>query len=164
MDTNCEDFKGTLKNVYKQQKRWAYGAGEIPFFLFSSLKTKTISIFKKISMVFDLIEGHLTWATSPVLIFLLGWLPLFLGGKDFTSTLIAHNLPRITSTIMTIAMLGLIGSIYISMLLIPTPRKKQPKIRYLWMILEWALIPFVMIFFSTACFKCSSSLAFLENI
>ena len=45
-------------------------------------------------------------------------------------------------------MFGLIGSIYISMLLIPTPRKKQPKIRYLWMILEWALIPFVMIFFS----------------
>ncbi|HOI60248.1 MAG TPA: glycosyltransferase family 2 protein [Candidatus Pacearchaeota archaeon] len=149
MDANCaEDFKRTLKNVYKQQKRWAYGVGEIPFYLFASLKTKTVPLVKKISMGFDLIEGHFTWATSSILIFLLGWLPLFLGGKDFTNTLMAHNLPRITSTIMTIAMFGLIGSIYISMLLIPAPKEKQPKIRYVWMVLEWALIPFVMIFFS----------------
>lgn len=49
---------------------------------------------------------------------------------------------------MTLAMLGLIGSIYISMILIPAPKIKQPKIRYILMVLEWALIPFVMIFFS----------------
>ena len=149
MDANCaEDFKKTLRNVFKQQKRWAYGVGEIPFFLFASLKTKTIPFKKKISMGFDLIEGHLTWATSSLLIFLLGWLPIFLGGEAFSHTLMAHNLPRVTSLIMTLAMLGLIGSIYISMILIPAPKIKQPKIRYVLMVLEWALIPFVMIFFS----------------
>ena len=149
MDANCAgDFKTTLKNVYKQQKRWAYGVGEIPFFLFASLKTKTMPLKKKLSMGFDLIEGHVTWATSSILIFLLGWLPLFLGGKAFTTTLMAYNLPRITSMIMTIAMVGIIGSIYLSMLLIPKPEKKQSGFKYFWMILEWALIPFVMIFFS----------------
>lgn len=147
MDANCaEDFKTTLKNVYKQQKRWAYGVSEVPFFLFASLKTKTVPLIKKIQMGINLIEGHLTWATSPILIFLLGWLPIILGGENFTNTLMAHNLPKITSTIMTIAMLGLTGSIYVSMLLIP--KQKQSKIKYLFMILEWALIPFVMIFFS----------------
>lgn len=149
MDANCaKDFKTTLKNVYKQQKRWAYGVGEIPFFLFASIKSKTMPLKKKLSMGFDLIEGHVTWATSSILIFLLGWLPLFLGGKAFTTTLMAYNLPRITSMIMTIAMLGIIGSIYLSMLLIPKPEKKQSGFKYFWMILEWALIPFVMIFFS----------------
>ncbi|MDD3084970.1 MAG: glycosyltransferase family 2 protein [Candidatus ainarchaeum sp.] len=149
MDANCaQDFKTTLKNVYKQQKRWAYGVGEIPFFLFASIKTRTMPLKKKLSMGFDLIEGHVTWATSSILIFLLGWLPLFLGGKAFTTTLMAYNLPRITSMIMTIAMLGIIGSIYLSMLLIPKPEKKQSGIKYFWMIIEWALIPFVMIFFS----------------
>ena len=149
MDANCADnFRTTLKNVYKQQKRWAYGVGEIPFFVFGAIKDKKIPLFKKLSMGLDLVEGHFTWATSSILIFLLGWLPLFLGGQEFGQTLMAHNLPRITSTIMTIAMMGLIGSIYISMLLIPSPSSKQPKTKYLWMILEWALIPFVMIFFS----------------
>ena len=54
----------------------------------------------------------------------------------------------ITSIVMSIAMLGLIGSIYTSMLLIPSPKEKQPRVRYFWMVLEWVLIPFVMIFFS----------------
>lgn len=150
MDANCaSDFKTTLVNVYKQQKRWANGVGEVPFFLFGCIKNKTISLKKKIAMGFDLMEGHFSWATSSILIFILGWLPLFLGGEEFSQTLIAHNLPRITSVIMTIAMFGLIGSIYASMLLIPSPSQKQPKIRYALMVLEWALIPFVMIFFSS---------------
>jgi len=149
MDANVADsFKQTLKNVFKQQKRWGYGVGEIPFYLFGAVKDKNIPLLKKFTMGFNLIEGHVTWATSSILIFLLGWLPLVLGGEAFSHTLMAYNLPKITSMVMSIAMLGLIGSIYVSMLLIPSPKEKQPKIRYVWMVLEWALIPFVMIFFS----------------
>jgi cellulose synthase/poly-beta-1,6-N-acetylglucosamine synthase-like glycosyltransferase len=149
MDANAaQSFKQTLRNIFKQQKRWAYGVGEIPFFLYGAIKDKNIKLSKKLSMGFDLVEGHVTWATSSILIFLLGWLPIILGGEDFSHTLMAYNLPKITSFVMTIAMLGLIGSIYTSMLLIPI-KEKQPKIRYVWMILEWALIPFVMIFFSS---------------
>jgi len=150
MDANCDkDLLTTLKNIYKQQKRWVYGVGEVPYFLFASIKNKTIDWKKKLSMGFELIEGHVSWATSSILIFLLGWLPLYFGGPEFSQTLLSYNLPKITSRILTITMLGLIVSIYLSMLLLPERNKKQNKLKNIFMVFEWALIPFVMIFFSS---------------
>lgn len=149
MDANCaETFFRTMKNVYKQQKRWAYGVGEIPFFIFSSLKNKKISFKKKFSMGFDLVEGHVSWAVSSVLIFLLGWLPLWLGGGEFSQSLVSYNLPKLTSMIMTITMSSLIISIWVSMLLLPPKPVNYGRYKYILMALEWILIPFVMIFFS----------------
>jgi len=54
----------TMKNVYRQQKRWAYGAGEIPYILFGFLNNKKIPLFKKLRSAFELIEGHWSWATA----------------------------------------------------------------------------------------------------
>ena len=146
MDANCDkNLLTTLKNIYKQQKRWAYGVGEVPYFLFACIKNKAINWKKKLQMGFELIEGHVSWATASILIFLLGWLPLYLGGDDFGQTLLSYNLPKVTSRILTITMMGLIVSIYMSMLLMP---KKPDKRKNIFMIFEWALIPFIMMFFS----------------
>ena len=149
MDANCaETFLKTLKNIYKQQKRWAYGVGEIPFFIFASLKDKKISLKKKFSMGFELVEGHVSWAVSSILIFALGWMPLWLGGNEFAQSLVSYNLPKITSVILTITMSSLIISIWVSMLLLPPKPVNYGRFKYLLMGLEWILIPFVMIFFS----------------
>ncbi|MFZ2390231.1 MAG: glycosyltransferase family 2 protein [Minisyncoccales bacterium] len=150
MDANCaETFFKTLKNVYKQQKRWAYGVGEVPFFIFASLKAKKISFQKKFSMGFELVEGHVSWAISSILIFALGWLPLYLGGNEFAQSLVSYNLPKITSVILTITMSSLIISIWVSMLLLPPKPVNYGRFKYVLMGLEWILIPFVMIFFSS---------------
>lgn len=147
MDANCDKkLTITLKNIYKQQKRWAYGVGEIPYFLFASIKNKKINLKKKMLMGFELIEGHISWATSSILIFLLGWLPLYVGGDAFSQTLLSYNLPKVTSRILTITMLGLIVSVYMSTLLLP---KKENRKKNIFMFLEWILIPFIMIFFSS---------------
>jgi len=149
MDANCaETFLQTLKNIYKQQKRWAYGVGEVPFFIFACLKDKKISFSKKFAMGFELVEGHVTWAVSSILIFILGWLPLWLGGNDFAQSLVSYNLPKITSIIMTITMSSLIISIWVSMLLLPPKPVNYGRFKYFLMAIEWVLIPFVMIFFS----------------
>ncbi|MFA5432190.1 MAG: glycosyltransferase family 2 protein [Candidatus Paceibacterota bacterium] len=150
MDANCaETFFKTLKNIYKQQKRWAYGVGEVPFFVFASLKNKKISFAKKFSMGFELVEGHVSWAISSILIFALGWMPLWLGGNDFAQSLVSYNLPKITSFILTITMASLIISIWVSMLLLPPKPVNYGRFKYILMGLEWILIPFVMIFFSS---------------
>jgi hypothetical protein len=150
MDTNCaETFLKTLKNIYKQQKRWAYGVGEVPFFIFAALKDKKISFKKKFSMGFELAEGHVSWAISSILIFALGWMPLWLGGNEFAQSLVSYNLPKITSVILTITMSSLIISIWVSMLLLPPKPVNYGRFKYVLMALEWVLIPFVMIFFSS---------------
>jgi len=150
MDANCaENLMTTLKNIYKQQKRWAYGVGEVPFFIFASLKDKKISFKKKFAMGFDLIEGHVSWAVSSILIFILGWLPLVIGGSQFSQSLLSYNLPKVTGMILTVTMFSLIISIWASMLLLPPRPKNYKKTKYVFMAFEWAMIPFVMIFFSS---------------
>ncbi|HOS88292.1 MAG TPA: glycosyltransferase family 2 protein [Candidatus Pacearchaeota archaeon] len=149
MDANAApNIFTTLKNIYKQQKRWAYGVGEVPYFIFGCLKNKVIPLKKKIFMGFDLIEGHVTWAVSSILIFCLGWLPIFFGGPQFTQTLLSYNLPKITSLILTINMLGLVLSIYLTLVLLPPRPIQSNRLKYVLVIFEWVLVPFVIIFFS----------------
>jgi len=83
------------------------------------------------------------------MIFLLGWLPLILGGPEFSHTMLSYNLPNIISRIMTFTMIGLISSIYLSFLLLP-PRPPQYGIwKYPMFIFGWLLFPFMMIFFGS---------------
>lgn len=138
----------TMINVYKQQRRWAYGVGEIPYLLFGFWKNKKISLRKKFRFAFNAIEGHWSWATASFIIFFLGWLPLVLGGPEFTQTVFSYNLPRILRNILTIAMIGLISSAYFSILLLPPKPPKFGKHKYLVMALEWLIVPIVMIFFT----------------
>jgi hypothetical protein len=148
MDANVsKNFFKTLINIYKQQRRWAYGVGDIPYFLFGFLKNKKIPISKKISLGFELIEGHWSWATASVLIFLLGWLPLILGGQKFGQTILSYNLPLITRDILTISMIGLIFSIYFSLNLLPPEPIESGKFKYFLFAFQWFWIPLTMIFF-----------------
>jgi len=150
MDANAsKSFWRTMVNLYKQQLRWAYGVGDIAFFLFGFLKNKKIPFSKKFSLGFALIEGHWSWATASILIFFLGWLPLILGSGEFPHTLLSYNLPRFVSRILTITMLGLIASAYFSLLLLPPKPPQYGRFKYLALVLEWFLLPVIMIFFTS---------------
>lgn len=149
MDANVStNFLKTLINIYKQQRRWAYGSGDIAYFLFGFLKNKKIPFKKKFSLAFEVIEGHVSWATASILIFLLGWLPIFLGGKDFSQTIISYNLPRMMGRILTITMLGLIGSAYLSLILLPPRPPNFGRYKYILFAFGWILFPLMMIFFA----------------
>jgi hypothetical protein len=153
MDANAvPSFWRTLKNIYKQQRRWAYGCDEIPYVFFHFFKDKKISLFKKLSCALFLFEAHWSWATNSLLIFLLGWLPLILGGPNFSQQLLAYNLPNITSRLMTLAMIGLLASIYLGFKLMPTrplETKKTGLPFFLVFIIEWLVLPLTMFFFWT---------------
>ena len=149
MDANAvKSFKRTLINLYKQQRRWAYGVADIPYFLFGFIKNKKIPFGRKFSLGFELIEGHWSWATASFLIFLLGWLPLLLGGQEFSQTLLGYNLPRTISRILTIAMAGLISSAYFAIHTLPPRPPQYGKRKYIFLVAEWFLLPFIMIFFT----------------
>jgi len=150
MDANvAPTFLGTIKNVYLQQRRWAYGVGDIPYFLFGFLRNKKIPFSKKLSLGFTLFETHWSWATTSIVVFFLGWLPIILGGDAFRQTLISYNLPIFTRNILTVAMIGLVGSAYFSILLLPPKPLQLGRKKYLILILEWFLLPLIMIFFTS---------------
>ena len=149
MDANvAPSFWGTLKNIYKQQRRWAYGVVDVPYFIFGYWKKRRFIPFKKMRQYgLVTIEGFYSWATHAVLLFALGWLPILLGGEQFNQTLFSHNLPRMTRILLSIAMVGVISSAYLSIRLLPPRPPKYGPWKYSAMVLQWLLIPISLVFF-----------------
>ena len=151
MDANlAPKLAQTAKNVYKQQRRWTWGVENIAYMLFGfHKKKKEIPLRKRLHFNFVQLEGFWSLSTNALMIFILGWLPLWIGGQVFNDTLLSYNLPRITRTLMTIAMLGLIVSAIISTTLLPPKPAQYKKKKYVSMIIQWLLIPFTIIVFSS---------------
>ncbi len=148
MDANAAPtFRKTMENLYKQQRRWAWGAENIPYFLFGFLKNKEINFYKKLRYSFVYIEGVWSWSTNALIIFFLGWLPLILGGETFKQTLLAYNLPQITRWLMTFSMVGIVTSAYLTILILPPRPDKYGRHKYLIMALQWPLLMLTMIVF-----------------
>lgn len=137
----------TIVNQYKQQRRWAWGAENVPYVLYGFLKNKKIPLFEKFRQIFILFEGFWSWAAAALLIFFLGWLPLVLGGEAFSVTLLAYNLPKLVANLMTLSMVGMLTSAAISFLLLPPRPQNCSKLKNLLMLFQWLLLPVTLIFF-----------------
>lgn len=150
MDANvAPSFWKTLINIYKQQRRWAYGAENISYILNGFIKNKLIPFKKKIFWVWNQIEGFHSWATHSLIIFALGWLPVLLGGKIFNYTLLSYQLPQITRNIMLAASIGIATSAILSLILLPKKPQWFRPYHYLGYLAQWLLTPIVLIFFGS---------------
>ena len=145
-----QGFWQTAKNLYKQQRRWAWGGENIPYLLFNSSKKWKNKDFAKgrvISYLLIQIYGFHAWATNALIIAVISWFPLLLGGNRFNSTVLSGNLPAITQSLMNLAMIGLILSAVISALLLPPRPKKYGLGKNILMILEWVFVPITIVIF-----------------
>ena len=133
----------TFKNQYKQKRRWGWGIENFPYLVEGFIKNKKISFRTKFTYIFRTLEGHHSWATTPIIVAGLGWLPIFFGGPQFHTTVLAYSLPYMARTIMSIAMSGLIISTILSLLLLPPKPAKYSRWRYLPITVQWALVPVI---------------------
>ena len=148
MDANvASGFWQTAKNIYKQHRRWAYGVESLPYLIFGFIKNKKIPFRAKFTTAIVQIEGFWSLATNPIMIFLLGWLPVILGGDKFNQLVLSYNLPILTRNIMFITMFGLIVSSIIFMSFLPERPKDRGKFSHLAMILQWTLVPITIVLF-----------------
>jgi len=144
------NFIQTAKSLYKQQRRWAWGAENVPYLMFNAVKRWHSIDRKKItSHIFTQIYGFHSWATNALIIAVVGWMPMLLGGDRFNTTVLSGNLPAITQSLMNIAMIGLVLSAIISTLLLPKRPAKYTFFKNVRMVLEWIFVPFTIIFFGS---------------
>jgi hypothetical protein len=139
----AETYWKTIKNQYKQKRRWAYGIENFPIVMRAILPNKKVGFIKKFKVGFEMLEGHHSWATASIILAILGWLPLIIGGDEFNQSVLAHNLPFITRYLMTLAMMGLAVSMSLSFLLMPPRPKKYSKWRNVYMVFQWILTPII---------------------
>jgi len=143
----ADTYIRTFKAQYLQLRRWAWGVTDIPYVIKESIRNKRAPLGDKLVQLGRLVEGHFSWATAPLIVTFVAWLPLYLN-SDFSDQVIAHQLPIITSRIMTVAMIGLFITITISLISLPPRPARYKRRRHLGMILQWVLIPFTSIIFS----------------
>ena len=115
------DFWDTVKSVYRQKRRWAWG-GNFPIVMRAFLKSRGIPLYKKIQYGFKLFEGHVSWATWGFILSLIGWLPALFAQQEYLNSVLYYNTSRITAMIFRLTAISLITSIMISIGLLPKTR------------------------------------------
>ena len=150
MDANVgANVWDTSKNIYRQHRRWTYGAENIAYILFAFLKNPRIPLKKKFRAAAFQIEGFWSLATHPIILFAIGWMPLIVGGHSFNATVLSYNLPLIAEGFITAAMLGLVLSAAVSLSLLPERPPEYGRFRHIVLAAQWVLVPFTMVLFSS---------------
>ncbi|MGC9046664.1 MAG: glycosyltransferase [Minisyncoccia bacterium] len=138
-----------LKNIYKQQRRWAWGIENIVF-IFKNLFNKTkMSLMQNLKWLLILLSGFYSWAMTSLIILVLGFLPIILGGNNFGHSVVAYNLPRITGLLMNFASIGIIISAFFSIKILSNEKYKFNFKDKLIFFSGWILLPIILILFGS---------------
>ncbi|MSU76133.1 glycosyltransferase family 2 protein [Patescibacteria group bacterium] len=142
-----DTYLATLRAQYLQLRRWAWGSSDFPYIVVNSVRDKEIPWANKGAQIIRFLEGHVTWASAAILITFVGWLPVVLS-PTFRETLFGQTLAPTASLILTAALVGMIVTVFISMLLLPEKPPGYKAHHRVAMLLQWALLPVTTIFFS----------------
>lgn len=134
--------------LYKQQRRWAWGVENFPYMVEEFARRPDVPWWTKVGWIFKQLEGMYTWATAPLLIFLLGYLPFWFAPDSLHSFVVFQNTPFTLQWLMRIAMIGLFVSATLSFTLLPPPptHLRRPY-AYGIMLAQWLLLPVTFILF-----------------
>lgn len=137
----------SLKALYKQQRRWAWGVEHLPYMVPKFWRDKQMPLRVKLKYTFNHIEGMYTWATAPLLIFVLGYLP-FVVSRDEVSVLV-HATPFTLEWVMRLASFGVFVSALLSFAFLPPRPRQVQRGKWVVMFLQWLLLPITFILFGS---------------
>ena len=130
--------------LYRQQRRWAWGVEHLPAMIRAFRRDPIMPKATKRRYIFNHIEGMYTWATAPLLIFILGWLPLQI---NHDARALVQAAPFTLEALMRLAMFGVFVSGFLALTLLPPRPASVKKTAWLVMILQWVLLPVTFIIF-----------------
>ncbi|MBI4432469.1 MAG: glycosyltransferase family 2 protein [Candidatus Omnitrophica bacterium] len=138
----------TLKNIYRQKRRWAWGVENFPLVMRAFLLGNHIPWPSKARHAFKLLEGHVAWATWAFLLTFCGWIPIFFATPEFSNTVFYHTWPRVAGIIFNLSLVSMIVSVFVSLRLLPENPAKPPVWRKALFVVEWAFFPLAVTFLS----------------
>ena len=136
-----ETYPKTLKAQFIQLRRWAYGASDVAYLLNQGYVKKNKVPRRDLFFKFvRIMESHVSWATAPLILAGSAWLPIILN-PNAQNTVIAHQLPRLASSINTYIAVGILVTVFLSMRALPPRPPRYKARRRVWMVLQWVLLP-----------------------
>ncbi len=145
----AETYGKTLKAQFIQLRRWAYGASDVPYVatrIFT--KNRTVPLLDSLGRFIRLVDGHLTLASVSIIVAIGGWLPLLINSHAYRNV-VAHQLPDVISFLQQIALVGLFVTVFLSFKLLPPRPERYKRRRTVFMLLQWVLMPFTSIIYSS---------------
>lgn len=141
-----DTYRKTLKAQFVQLRRWTYGASDVAYVVDKGFFSKNkLPLPDLIAKTWRLLEGHVTWASGPFLVLLGGFIPLLFARDD----LVANQLPLIVSRIQQFAMVGLIITIFFSLLTLPPKPARYKRHRTIFMVLQWVYLPITTVVYNS---------------
>ncbi len=135
----------TLKMQFIQIRRWAWGASDIAYVVdkgfFSKNKVPKKDLIMKLAR---LTEGHISWSTSAIILLVGGFIPQLINPLDYSS----NQLPILAGRIQTVAMVGILATLYLSLKTLPPKPARYKRHRTIFMVLQWVLLPVTTILYN----------------
>lgn len=145
----AETLRATLRAQFVQLRRWDYGASDVAYVgvrLFS--RQRKMAFLPLLEKFWRLLDGHVTLAIMAPIVTFGGWVPMMLNLGSRGA--LAFNLPNVVGWIQTVAAVGLLITIVVSIKMLPERPEKYNKKRTLMMVVQWILSPVIAIVYQSA--------------
>ncbi len=142
----ADSYKKTLKMQFIQVRRWAWGCTDIAYVFYNGfLKKNRIPKPRLVAKFARLLESHLSWSTTPIILAVAAYPPFLLNPQSY----LANQLPQLVSWIQRILVAGIMVSLFLSMRSLPPKPERYKRRRTVWMVLQWIYLPFTTIIYSS---------------
>jgi hypothetical protein len=138
-------LRRTFKAQFIQLRRWAWGCSDIAYVLETGyFKKNNVNKWEMTSKFLRLLEGHISWATAPLISLFMAFIPVFFNPNNIA----ANQLPYIASRIQQVAMFGALITLYLGLKVLPPKPLRYKRRRTFFMVIQWAYLPFTTIFYA----------------
>lgn len=138
----------TFQNQYQQLKRWAYGVEHIPFVFKQYFKRTDIDFWDKTDKLLFVLWANLKWGSLALLVTFAGLIIPYIN-PQYSASVVAINLPIISSYILTAAFLGLFVTVFVQEKTAPPRPKNWGIAKRFWSYLQYLLVPVVLVTITT---------------
>jgi hypothetical protein len=133
-------FWKTIKNQYQQLQRWAWGVSDDPWIIKSYFLTKGVPFWDKTMRLIQVVWSHFLWPVNWFIISVGLTIPTLLN-PAFGRTALGYTVPKLSSLILTIALVFLLIMIIIDNIQKPKRPKEFSFFRFLLTPFEFVLMP-----------------------
>jgi hypothetical protein len=138
-------LRKTLRAQFIQMRRWAWGASDVAYVAeMGFFRKNKVNKWDLTMKFFRLLEGHVTWAVAPIMIAGAAFVPLLISPKNYA----ANQLPIIASRLETIALVGILATLFISFKTLPPKPARYKRHRSIFMLLQWFCLPVTSILYN----------------
>ncbi|MGE5279238.1 MAG: glycosyltransferase family 2 protein [Deltaproteobacteria bacterium] len=138
----------TLRSIYRQKRRWAWGVENFPIVMRAFLRSRRIPLKARAAYGFKLLDGFVAWATWSFLLTFVSWLPGVFAGDAFATSTVYYTEPRIQATIFGLASLAVLVCMFLGVALLPRRAGRTSLLEAVRHLIEWLLIPVIVLFLS----------------